>query len=198
MFVQIIEGRTSDPEGLLRQARVWDADLRPGATGFLGSTLGFTDDGRAVLLARFASAEDARRNSERPEQGTWWADTEKYFDLEAPSFTDSTDVTLLRGGGSNDAGFVQVMKSSGVDRGAVERLDEDLEARDGIRPDILGLLRAWTGPDRHVEFAYFTSEAEARAAEETMPQQLGEELMAELQSQLANTEFIDLRRLQLS
>ncbi len=36
MFVQVIEGRVSDREGLHRQMDQWQRDLRPGATGFLG------------------------------------------------------------------------------------------------------------------------------------------------------------------
>ena len=50
-----------------------------------------TDDGTLVLLARFESEEAARANSERPEQGEWWAETEKIFDGE-PTFKDSSMV----------------------------------------------------------------------------------------------------------
>ena len=53
MFVQVIEGRVSDREGLHRQMDQWMTDLRPGATGFLGSTAGVTDDGYGIAFARF-------------------------------------------------------------------------------------------------------------------------------------------------
>jgi hypothetical protein len=59
MFVQIIEGRVADRDGLRSQMDRWMAELRPGAEGFLGTTAGVTDDGRAVCFARFASADAA-------------------------------------------------------------------------------------------------------------------------------------------
>ena len=110
MFVQVIEGKVSDKAGLRRQMDRWEAELRPGAIGFLGSTGGVTDEGVGFAIARFASA-DAAGNSERPEQGQWWSETEKCY--EGPvSFTDSEDVEEFLSGGSNDAGFVQVMKTA--------------------------------------------------------------------------------------
>ena len=111
MFVQVIEGKVSDKAGLRRQMDRWEAELRPGAAGFLGSTGGVTDDGVGFAVARFESADAARANSERPQQGEWWAETEKCYDGPV-SFTDSEDVEEFLSGGSNDAGFVQVMKSA--------------------------------------------------------------------------------------
>lgn len=70
MFVQLIEGRVSDRDGLRRQMDRWMSELRPQAAGFLGSTAGVTDDGQAIVLARFESARAAQANSERPEQGS--------------------------------------------------------------------------------------------------------------------------------
>ena len=75
MFVQVIEGRVADRDALRRQMDRWMSELRPGATGFLGSTAGVTDDGYAIAFARFESAAAAEANSERPEQGRWWAET---------------------------------------------------------------------------------------------------------------------------
>ncbi|MGE5763508.1 MAG: hypothetical protein ACM3ZF_06425, partial [Mycobacterium leprae] len=57
----------------------WVEELAPGAAGWLGSTAGVTDDGRFIGLARFESEQAARRNSDRPEQGRWWAETSKLF-----------------------------------------------------------------------------------------------------------------------
>ena len=50
MFVQVIEGQVADRDGLRRQMDAWEKDLRPGATGFLGSTAGVTDDGYAICV----------------------------------------------------------------------------------------------------------------------------------------------------
>jgi hypothetical protein len=191
MFVQVIEGRTSDPEGLLRRGERWMEELRPGATGFLGATMGVTSDGRAINLARFESADKAKANSDRPEQGEWWAETQQYYDGEV-SFIDSEDVEVFRDGGSDEAGFVQVMKSSGVDREAVARLDAQFERFADARPDLLGMIRVWTGPSSCVEAAYFTSEAEAREGERSeIPEEMRETL-AEFEEMSKGTEYLDL------
>lgn len=191
MFVQIIEGRTRDAEGLNRQIDRWRVELRPEAIGFLGLTSGVTADGRAISLVRFESEDAARANSERTQQGTWWTETEKYYDGDV-DFTGSSDITEWLQGGSDDAGFVQVMRSIGADREAIERLDTELEDIAHVRPDIIGGYRVWTGPDACVEVAYFTSEAEARAGEQTdLPAEL-QELMAGMQEAQGTVEYFDL------
>jgi hypothetical protein len=193
MFVQVIEGRVADREGLRRQLDRWTSELRPGAKGFLGSTAGVTDDGNAIAFARFESASDAEANNGRPEQGQWWAETEKCFDGEV-TFTDSDDVETFLGGGSNDAGFVQVMKGSGVDRDQVHAMDAGFEEHaPSFRPDLIGVLRVWTGPDSYAEVAYFTSEAEAREGETKEPPAELAEQMGEFQDLIARIEFRDLR-----
>ena len=193
MFVQVIEGRVADREGLRRQMDRWMSDLRPGATGFLGSTGGVTDGGDAIAFARFESAAAARANSERPEQGAWWAETEKCYAGEV-RFTDSEDVETFLAGGSNDAGFVQIMKGSGIDRDQIHAMDEGFEKHAAsFRPDIIGVLRVWTGPDSYIEVAYFTSEAEAREGETKEPPAELAEQMGQFEELMANIEFLDLR-----
>ena len=91
MFVQVIEGRVSDPESVRRQLDRWNDELKPQATGYLGSTGGITDDGRLIMFARFESEEAAQANADRPEQGEWFAEMAKCFDGDV-SFTNSTDV----------------------------------------------------------------------------------------------------------
>src|SRR2546423_841431 len=107
MFIQVIEGKVGDPELLRRQTEAWRREIKPGAKGYLGSTGGITPDGRGITLARFESEAAARANSERSEQGSWWNETAKAFDGEV-TFRDCRDVDELLGGGSNDAGFVQI------------------------------------------------------------------------------------------
>jgi hypothetical protein len=194
MFVQIIEGKVSDKAGLRRQLDRWQAEIRPGAAGFLGSTGGVTDNGVGFAIARFESAAAAHANSERAEQGAWWAETEKCFDGPV-SFTDSEDAEEFLAGGSNDAGFVQVMKSaSGVDRAVVKDLDQQfLKHAATWRPDLIGGVRIWTGEHSTVDVNYFTSEAEARANENKEPPAELVEAMAQFADAMANTEFLDLR-----
>lgn len=196
MFVQIMEGRTSDPEGLKRQGERWQAELRPGAAGFLGVTSGSTTDGRAITIARFESEAKARNNSDRPEQGAWWAETAKYYDGDV-TFSESDDVQEILGGGSDRAGFVQVMKIADVDRARIERVDLALPQVAQLRSDLLGVVRIWTGPTTCVDVNYFTSEADARAGEGSdIPAEL-QPLMAEFQEITRHTEYLDLTDPQL-
>ena len=61
MFVQVIQGRTSDAQGLRAAVDRWHEELAPGAEGWLGSTGGVTEDGRAIAVVRFETEEAARR-----------------------------------------------------------------------------------------------------------------------------------------
>ena len=168
MFVQVIKGHTSDAPGLRRQLERWRTALKPGATGFEGSTVGIADDGTFIALARFTDAGAARKSSDRPEQGAWWEETAKYFDGE-PSFRESSDTATLFDGGSNDAGFVQVMEGSVSDRAKAEAFEtpEMLDQLRAARPDLLGSLRVWFDDATYVEAAYFTSETDARTGEQS-------------------------------
>ena len=167
MFIQLIEGRTSNPEALRKQADRWLQELGSGAIGYLGSTLGVTDDGTAVLLARFESEDAARANSERPEQGEWWSETEQYFD-EPPTFRDFTEVDTTLAGGSDDAGFVQIMQGRATDKERLRAMEAELTPQmQQVRPDVIGSIRLWDGND-FTDVIYFTSEAEAREGEKKM------------------------------
>jgi hypothetical protein len=193
MFVQVIEGRVADRGGLRRQLERWQEELRPGATGLLGSTSGVTDDDVGIAVVRFESADAARANSDRPEQGAWWAETERCY-AGPVTFTESEDVEEYLGGGSDDAGFVQIMKSRGVSRSRMKEMDAKFEAHaKAWRPDLIGGLRVWTGADTCVEVAYFTNESEAREGEKREPPPELAAEMAEFEGMMANTEFLDLR-----
>jgi hypothetical protein len=166
MFVQLVKGRTSDPEGFVRQGRRWTDELKPDAKGFLGGTSGVSDDGRFVVVARFADESSARANSERREQGAWWEEMTKYVDGEA-TFRESSDTDTLFDGGSDQAGFVQVMEGKVADRSKLEGMEtpEMLEQLRTARPDLMGALRVWFDDGEYAEIAYFTSEEEARKGE---------------------------------
>ena len=113
------------------------------------------------------------------------------------TFAGSSDVQEFLGGGSNDAGFVQVMKTTGIDRAAAARLDEQFERFSHLRPDLLGSFRVWTTPDTCVEANYFTSEADARAGEQQqMPEEV-QALMGEFAEVMKTAEFLDLTDPQL-
>lgn len=193
MFIQVIQGTVADRQGLRRQLDRWAAELKPGATGWLGTTAGVTDDGQFIASARFESVEAARANSGRAEQGAWWAETEKCF-AGPVTFQDCTDVDLLFGGGSDEAGFVQVLQGGPADRGQLRQLDEQFEATARQhRPDIMGWVRAWHADGRFTELVYFTSEADAREGEAGEPSDERKRLIEEWRGAVGDIRFFDLR-----
>jgi hypothetical protein len=167
MFVQVIEGTTNDKAGLTRQNDRWHADLAPGATGYLGMTGGVADDGRVIMLVRFDSEASARANSERPEQGSWWSETERCFD-GAVAFRDCPDVDVEQIGDLDTATFVQVMQGTSSDKARVRELGPQVGPKMAeLRPDVLGTVIAWEG-DQFTQVVYFRNEAEAREGETKM------------------------------
>ena len=195
MFVQVIQGQVADAEQVRAAFDRWDRELAPGATGWLGSTAGVTDDGRFIAVARFESEEAARRNSGRPEQDRWWAETARLFSGEA-SFTDSDDVVVDVVGEPGDAGFVQVMRGRGTDPDrARELMSQDSSAWAAFRPDILGSVAVLHEGGAYTMAIYFTSEEEAREGERKEPPP---ELRAQMEEMDALSvgvpEFFDLRQ----
>ena len=195
MFVQVIQGQVAEAEQVRAAFDRWDRELAPGATGWLGSTAGVTDDGRFIALARFESEEAARRNSGRPEQDRWWAETARLFSGEA-SFTDSDDVVVDVVGEPGDAGFVQVMRGRGTDPGrARELMAQDSSEWADFRPDILGSVAVLHDDGAYTMAIYFTSEEEAREGERKEPPPELRAQMEELDALSAGVpEFFDLRQ----
>jgi hypothetical protein len=195
MFAQVIQGKTSNPQALDAALSQWQRDLAPGATGWLGSTSGVTEDGRVIAVVRFESEEDARRNSNRPEQDQWWSETSKLFDGEA-TFRDSTDVTVDVQGDPDGAGFVQVMQGRSSDpQRARQLMDQDADKWAEFRPDILGSVAIGHDDGGYTMVMYFTSEAEAREGERKEPPP---ELQAQMEEMgklsVGETEFFDLKQ----
>ena len=167
MYVQVFQGQTSDVEQVRQATEDWVERLAPGAEGWLGSTIGVTDDGHLIGVARFESAEAARRNSGRAQQGEWFSGLEKLFP-QGVEFHDCSDVSVARRGGSDEAGFVQVMQGRTRDVARLRELTASLD-RDypDTRPDLLGYITALHdgGDGAFTQVMYFTSEEEARAGE---------------------------------
>ena len=164
MFIQVIQGKASDAEALKGQLDRWGEELASGAEGYLGSTGGVTEDGDFVVLARFESEEAARANSDRPEQGKWWEETSKHLEGEA-TFRDTDEVETFLDGGSDDAGFVQVIQGRVTDRDRYRELQGELIPKlEDLRTEILGGVQAWDG-DFVTGAVYFASEHTAREGE---------------------------------
>ena len=169
MFVQILTAGVKDAAAVRAVLEGWPAGAGRDAVGWLGSTAGITDEGQLVSLARFASADAARTNSDRPEQGEWWESLAANLAGEA-SFFEAGDVDVDVVGDLDTAGFVQVMRGRVSEpAGAREILRVDPAALAELRPDILGRLLA-TGEDgEYAMVVYFTSEADAREGEKKEP-----------------------------
>jgi heme-degrading monooxygenase HmoA len=196
MFAQVITGKVTDREGLEREAERWRSEVRPGATGFLGATGGVTDDDTFILVARFESEDDARRNNDRPEQDESWARMEQC--LADVAFAESNDVNLQMGGGRDDAGFVQVMRGRVLDEAAyadmMAKMDAFAATMKEHRPDVLGGLTVRLPDARYVDVIYFESEAAAREGE---AREMPPDVLAEMEQAMraaAVDEFLDLRQ----
>ena len=194
MFVQVIRGQVSDREHVRTAMEQWVRDLAPGASGWLGSTVGVADDGRFVALARFESAKAARHNSSRPEQDAWWSDLSKALTGEV-TFVDSEDVVAEVLGDPDQAGFVQVMSGRATDpRRAREIMEATSGQVRGFRPEILGSLYVQQDTGDFTMAIYFTSEREAREGERKEPPPEVAAQMEELNSLAAGPlEFLDLK-----
>jgi hypothetical protein len=195
MFAQVIQGKVSDPEAVKAATDRWVRELGPGAAGWLGSTGGTTDDGRYITVVRFESEEAAQRNSNRPEQSSWWAETEKLFDGEV-TFQDSTDVTLDLHGDPDKAGFVQIMQGRGTDpERARELMAEDSDKWAAFRPDMIGSVAVGHGGGAYTMVMYFTSEANAREGErKEIPPELQANMEEMNKISTGEPEFFDLRQ----
>ena len=194
MFVQVIQGRVSDPAAMHAQMDKWGAELAPGSSGWLGSTAGVTEDGQFVALARFESEEAAQQNSDRPEQGAWWEETRKLFDGE-PEFHNSSHVDVDLAGDPGQAGFVQVMQGRTTDpERARELMNDDSVDMQSFRPDILGSVSVEHDGDAWTMALYFTNEAEAREGEQKeMPPEMAA-MMEEMNSLSAGEpSYLDLK-----
>lgn len=193
MFIQVIQGQVIDADELRRAMDSWISDLAPGATGWVGSTAGVTEDGHFVATARFESEAAARANSDRPEQGMWWSQTEK--SLSDVVFHDCTDVTLINGGGSDRAGFVQVMQTKDSDVATLKTMNAEMsDSIREMRPDVLGMtIGVHEDGKGTTTIVYFTSEAEAREGEKQAPPPEAAAQMEEMGKAMGEVTYFDLR-----
>jgi len=193
MFIQVIHGQAISVSGIRDEMDRWRAELEPGATGWLGSTTGVTDDNRFIALARFESEELARRNSDRAEQGAWWSRVSQH--LSDVTFHDSARVHTFNEGGSDEAGFVQVIQGHSDE---MERLATLARAREELltaqAPHILGMTVAEHAdrPGDFTQAVYFTSEEDARRWEQQRPAE-SDPGLAEVFSLMTDLRYFDLR-----
>lgn len=181
MFIQVIHGMCTDEAALRSRMDAWREELAPGADGWLGATYGLTDDGRFVGVVRFDSRESAMRNSDRPEQAAWWEGTRSCFDGE-PTFHDCDDPVVMLQGGSDDAGFVQVIEGRLDDpQHFREWMSQPMDLLHEARPDLIGATVAIDEDGWFAETVAFRSEEAARAGEaRPMPPEMQDEWEREM------------------
>lgn len=189
MFIQMVQGRCSREDEMRALVDDWSATMadRP---GWLGGTYGFTDDGRFLGVVRFESSQSCRESASEPGADLWWAAAESLCDGPC-EVHESEDVTMMLEGGSDDAGFVQIMTGRVGDADRLRHLvsDEMSSMLHQARPEILGATMAIEAGGHFVETIAFTDEESARRGEQLdMPADVREELT----SAMADVAYADL------
>ena len=176
MFIQIIQGMCNDEKKLRRQLEEWQQSMAPMTEGWLGGTYGLTDDGEFVGVVRFDSREAAARSSSRPEQDTWWRETSQCFDGEV-TFHDCDDAIMFLDGGSDDAGFVQVIQGRVADADRFRSfMSQPMDMLHASRPELIGGTVAIEPDGTFTQTVAFRTEADAREGErkEMLPEAAAE------------------------
>lgn len=186
MFIQVIQSRTDKHAEVRQLFAEWSAQPRTEPDGWLGGTYGFTDDGQLFAVVRFESKEAAMANSARPETDAMAQKLAALVD-GPPTFIDCDDVTEWLDGGSDDAGFVQIMKGHTDDPEALKGARPDDRVRED-RPEIIGGTLAIADDGTWVQTIAFTSEEAAREGEKKPPPPEIQEAMAVF----GDVEFFDL------
>ena len=193
MFIQIIQGTCRDSDALHRQLDRWRQEMGPKAEGWLGGTYGITDDNKFVGVVRFESSEAAARNSTRPEQSAWWAETERCFDGEV-TFHDCDEAMMFLDGGADDAGFVQVIQGRVTDPERFRRfMEQPMDMLREVRPEIIGGIIAMEPDGRFTETVAFRTEDAAREGErKEMPAEM-RQAWDEETAMMQDVTYLDLR-----
>lgn len=187
MFIQVIRSKSSRQDEVRALMHEWAEMPDDGSTGFLGATYGFTDDNDFLGVIRFESKEKAMANSARPETDAMSKRMAELMD-GPPEFQDCDDVTVWRDGGSDDAGFVQIIQGRTDDPDRLkEVMSDDSDDMRAQRPDIIGGTFALADDGTFTNTVAFTDEASAREGEKkgSPPE--------EMMSLMRDLKYFDLR-----
>ncbi len=113
---------------------------------------------------------------------------EKLFDGPV-EFHDADDVTLMMDGGSDEAGFVQIIRGKVEDPATLKAMITDTEQLHEMRPDILGGTLAIEADGTFTETVAFSDEESARTGEQVpMP----DEVRRAMESAIRDVSYVDL------
>jgi hypothetical protein len=193
MFIQVVRAKVEDADAIRSSLERWERDLAPGASGFLGSTAGVTDDGTFFAVVRFESTDAAEANSARPEQDAWWDETMKFFS-DGATFYNCPIVDAYLEGCSDEAGFVQVTTCRVSDVSEARKFGAQFaEIAPRVRPDLLGFVDAFISDGRCVTTSYFRSEKEAREGEKAEMPAEHQAVFEGFRELVSDFEYFDLR-----
>ena len=186
MFIQVMQAKSTRQDEVRALTEEWN-DLPDDGSGFLGATYGFTDDDEFIGVVRFESKEKAMANSSRPETDAMAKRMAELMD-GPPTFHDCDDVTVWRDGGSDDAGFVQIIQGKTDDPDRLkEVMSADANDMRAQRADIIGGTFGLEADGTFTNTVAFTDEASAREGEtKSGPPE-------EIQSLMSDLKFYDLR-----
>jgi hypothetical protein len=195
MFIQIIQGRCRDADEMHRLIDEWREQMGSTAEGWLGGTYGITDDNEFVGVVRFESREAAARNSAKPEQGEWWSRMEQCFDGDV-TFHDCDNAIMFLDGGSDDAGFVQLIQGRLSDPERFRHfMEQPMDMLHEQRPEIIGGTVAIDEDGWFTETVAFRSESEAREGEQKeMPDDEQRRAFADEMAQVQDMRYLDLHQ----
>ncbi len=188
MFIQVIQGRCSRQDELHQVLERWREERGPKVDGWLGGTYGITDDGMFVGVVRFEDRQTAMANSDSAEQSEW---AERFMALfDGPvEYHEREDVALMMDGGSDRAGFVQVIQGKVDDPSRLKAMIADTTQLHEMRPEILGGTLAIEPDGTFTETVFFTDEESARKGEQMEPPA---EVREELAYAMRDARFYDL------
>jgi hypothetical protein len=190
VFIQMIQGACARQDEMRHLVDDWCGRMadRP---GWLGGTYGFTDDDCFIGVGRYEDRDACAMWCKDPEAAPYWAAAAELFDESCDIF-ESDDVSIMLAGGSDDAGFVQVMHGRVSDPDRLRHLLTDTTMTTMLhdaRPEIIGATFALQGDGTSTETVAFTDEEAARNGERVhMP----EDVAAELEAAMGAVEYIDL------
>ena len=186
MFIQVMQAKCTRSDEVRKLGETYDVGA---AIGFLGGTYGATADGDILAIVRFESAEAAAANSARPETDAFAKEFSALMDGPV-EFSDYDDVTVFLDGGSDSAGFVQVIRGRVEDRDRVKALLADTDELRRMRPEIIGGTLAFEDDGSFTQTVAFTDEASARRGEQTEPPP---EMREAIEALMQGATFYDLR-----